>query len=70
MNAGGRISVDDIAARLSLGRLAIYKMLEDRTIPAIRLGRRWIITWHAYLQWEATCGKEMDVASNADDIAA
>lgn len=69
MNAGGRISVDDIAARLSVGRLAVYRMLEDHIIPAIRLGRRWIITRHAYLSWEETCGKEM-VPIDVNDVAA
>jgi excisionase family DNA binding protein len=58
MNVAGRITVPEIAARLALGRVAVYKMLEQRIIPAIRLGKRWIITWHAYMQWENTCGKE------------
>jgi len=31
-------------------------MLEQGIIPAIRLGRRWIITRRAYLNWEETCG--------------
>ncbi len=30
-------------------------MLERGIIP-VRLGRRWIITRHAYEQWERTCG--------------
>ena len=49
----GRISVDDIAKRLSIGRKTVYQMLEQRIIPAIRLGRRWIITLRAYEKWEA-----------------
>jgi excisionase family DNA binding protein len=52
----GRISVPEIAKRLSLGRLAVYAMLEQGIIPAVRLGRRWIITRRAYLIWEETCG--------------
>ena len=51
-----RILVPEIAGRLSIGRLAVYEMLELRIIPGIRLGRRWIITRHAYEQWEQTCG--------------
>jgi excisionase family DNA binding protein len=51
-----RITVEEIAGRLNLGRLAVYSMLEREIIPAIRLGRRWIITRHAYEQWERTCG--------------
>jgi hypothetical protein len=47
-----RISVLEIARRLSIGRL----MLEQGIIPGLRLGRRWIITRQAYLTWESTCG--------------
>ena len=52
----GRISVPEIARRLDIGRLAVYTMLEQGIMPGIRLGRRWIITRHAYEQWERTCG--------------
>ena len=52
----GRISVPEVASRLKIGRLAVYAMLEQEIIPAIRLGRRWIITRYAYDQWERTCG--------------
>jgi excisionase family DNA binding protein len=53
---GSRISIPEIARRLSLGRMAVYQLLENRTIPSIRLGRRWIVTRYAYEQWEKTCG--------------
>jgi excisionase family DNA binding protein len=53
---GNRIAVPEIAQRLNIGRLAVYAMLEKKLIPAIRLGRRWIITRSAYLEWERTCG--------------
>jgi excisionase family DNA binding protein len=52
----GRLSVLEIAERLGIGRQAVYAMLEQRILPGIRLGRRWIITRHAYDQWERTCG--------------
>jgi excisionase family DNA binding protein len=55
-DSSGRISVPEIARRLRIGRLAVYAMLEQGIIPAIRLGRRWIITRRAYLNWEETCG--------------
>ncbi len=55
-----RITVPEIALRLNVGRLTVYEMLEQRIIPAIRLGRRWIITRHAYDQWERTCGVTTD----------
>jgi excisionase family DNA binding protein len=51
-----RMSVEEIARRLKIGRLAVYAMLEQGIIPGIRLGRRWIITRHAYDQWERNCG--------------
>ena len=51
-----RISVPEIASRLNIGRLTVYSMLEQGVIPGIRLGRRWLITRHAYFQWERTCG--------------
>ena len=51
-----RISVPEISQRLEIGRLAVYAMLEQGIMPGVRLGRRWIITRHAYEQWERTCG--------------
>jgi excisionase family DNA binding protein len=51
-----RISVLEIARRLNIGRLAVYSMLETGIIPGLRLGRRWIITRHAFESWERTCG--------------
>ena len=51
-----RISVPEIARRLNIGRMAVYSMLEQGILPGVRLGRRWIITRHAYLAWERTCG--------------
>ena len=53
---GNRMSVEEIARRLDVGRLAVYAMLEQGILPGIRLGRRWIITRHAYEEWERTCG--------------
>ena len=53
-----RISVPEIARRLNVGRVAVYAMLDQGILPGIRLGRRWIITRHAYEQWERTCGTQ------------
>ena len=50
------MTVPEIARRLSIGRLAVYELLEQGIIPGIRLRRRWIITRHAYEHWEQTCG--------------
>lgn len=52
----GRITVAEIAAHLSIGRKAVYMMLEKRIIPAIRLGRRWVVTRHAFERFEQSCG--------------
>ena len=51
-----RMSIPEIARRLAIGRIAVYAMLERGIIPAIRLGRRWIVTRHAFENWERTCG--------------
>ncbi len=59
------MSIPEIADRLSVGRLAVYTMLEQGIIPAIRLGRRWIVTRHAYEQWERTCGMQAGAGLNA-----
>ena len=53
---GKRMSVEEVARRLDIGRQGVYAMLEKGILPGIRLGRRWIITRHAYEQWERTCG--------------
>ena len=57
MNPRARMTVEEIASRLDIGRLAVYTMLERGIIPAIRLGRRWIVTRYAFENWERTCGE-------------
>jgi len=54
--SGDKISIPEIAGRLLVGRMAVYQLLESRTIPANRLGWRRIVTRHAYEQVEKTCG--------------
>ena len=56
MDPRARMTVEEIARRLDIGRQAVYTMLEQGIIPAIRLGRRWIVTRHAFENWERTCG--------------
>ncbi len=56
---GSRISVSEIASRLAIGQRAVLAMLEQGLLPGIRLGRRWIVTRHAYEQWERTCGMQV-----------
>jgi excisionase family DNA binding protein len=54
--SSGRVSVPEIAMRLGIGRMKVYAMLEQQILHAVRVGRQWIITRHAYEQWERTCG--------------
>jgi excisionase family DNA binding protein len=56
MSIRTRISVIEIAERLALGRQTVYAMLAEKIIPAIRLGRRWVVTRYAYEEWERSCG--------------
>jgi excisionase family DNA binding protein len=62
MSSGGgqiqpdRLTIPEIACRLNIGRLAVYAMLEKGLLPGLRVGRRWIVTRHAYENWERTCG--------------
>ncbi|MGI8745754.1 MAG: excisionase family DNA-binding protein [Bryobacteraceae bacterium] len=60
------MSVQEIAQRLTVGRVSVYAMLEQGIMPGIRLGRRWIITRHAYEQWERTCGMRVSAGLEID----
>jgi excisionase family DNA binding protein len=37
------VTVDDVAARLGIGRNQAYEFVQQGKIPSIRLGRRWLI---------------------------
>jgi excisionase family DNA binding protein len=56
LQSDARISVNEIARRLSIGRQTVYSILDQGILPGIRLGQRWLITRHVYEQWERTCG--------------
>ena len=58
-----RITIPEIAERLSVGRLTIYALLEYGMLPGIRLGKRWIVTRQAYEAWERTAGSSSVVAT-------
>jgi excisionase family DNA binding protein len=58
-NPRARMTVEEIAGRLDIGRLAVYTMLEQGLLPGVRLGRRWIVTRAAFESWEKTCGSPM-----------
>jgi excisionase family DNA binding protein len=51
-----RLTPQDIAQRLHVGTRTIYGLLEQGILPGIRIGQRWLITRHAYEEWERTCG--------------
>lgn len=51
-----RIKVAEIAVRLDCGRLLVYDMLEARQIPAVRVGRKWIIARGAFERWLLSAG--------------
>jgi excisionase family DNA binding protein len=51
-----RLTTRDIAKRLAIGRAAVYELLESGVIPAIRIGKRWLVTRYAFDRWERSCG--------------
>jgi excisionase family DNA binding protein len=54
----GRMTIPEICDRLKLGKVLVYRMLEQGQIPALRVGRKWIVTKFAYDQWERTAGSQ------------
>ena len=58
-----RISVPEIAGRMNICIQSVYAMLEAGQLPAIRQARRWIISRHAYDEWERTCNQPFSRAS-------
>jgi hypothetical protein len=44
------------------------RLLEQGLLPGIRLGRRWIVTRHAYEQWELTCGMQMPTVPTKERV--
>jgi excisionase family DNA binding protein len=51
-----RMTVAEIADRLSIGEMAVYRMLDEKIIPAVRVGKRWLVTRKAFEKWEENCG--------------
>ena len=56
--AARTITVEEIAARLRVCQPVVYRMLEDRQIPALRPGRKWLISRARYEQWESSFGAQ------------
>jgi excisionase family DNA binding protein len=38
------VTVEDVAARLGIGRNQAYEAVQQGKIPALRFGRRWLIS--------------------------
>ncbi len=45
------ISVDEIQNYVSLSRQAIYNGLNNGQIPAVRVGKRWIVPRERFFAW-------------------
>lgn len=55
-----RMTIPEIAGRLAVGEMAVYRMLEEKIIPAVRVGKRWVVTRKAFEKWEESCGLHGD----------
>ncbi len=53
-----RMKIAEICRRLELGEVAVYQMLREGILPAVKLGRRWIVTREAFEEWLRTCGRQ------------
>ena len=51
-------SVDELAAELGISRATAYTGLREGTIPAVRLGRRFIVPRAAIAEWLRTAGQQ------------
>jgi len=51
-------SVEQLAAELGISRATAYVGLRNGTIPAIRLGKRFVIPRAAISEWLRNAGKE------------
>jgi excisionase family DNA binding protein len=51
-----RMTVNEIAADLHLGKRAVLNLLANGQLPAIRMGSRWLVTRIAYERWKENCG--------------
>jgi excisionase family DNA binding protein len=56
-----RITISEIAVTLSIGKYAVYRALEARTIPGVRFGNRWMVSRMAFHRWLETCGESAKV---------
>lgn len=45
------LTIAEVAERLKLSPQTIYKMIKDRTLPAIRVGSQWRISEQKIQEW-------------------
>jgi len=50
------INIQEIKQRLGVSEKMVYRMLNDEQIPAIKAGRKWLISRISYERWEANIG--------------
>jgi len=58
-----RITVQEIMDRLHVCNATVYDLLKRGEIPALRLNRVYIISRHAYEQWEQNFGTRSKLIS-------
>jgi excisionase family DNA binding protein len=56
-------SVEELAQDLGISLALAYRYLGDGTIPAIRLGRRYVIARSAVQRWLDGAGRHVDVSA-------
>lgn len=44
-------SVDDLARMLSICNATVYKLIAQHELPAHKVGRRYVVTAHAFEAW-------------------
>lgn len=59
-----------IAERLGLDRNTVYKFLQDGTIPAVQLGRKWLVSEKRLMEWlEQETQRQTELRKQAVDAS-
>ena len=56
LDAPARMTIDEIARRLAVGKYAVYKALKEGVLPGVMIGNRWMVSRIAFERWLKTCG--------------
>ncbi len=65
MNAEPWVSVDDIASHLSVAKDSIYRWIENKGLPAHRVGRLWKLKLSEVDKWIRAGGAADDATKAA-----